>query len=171
MDLNALGNIGEFVGAIGVIISLIYVSVQLRQNTKAVRATAYQEVSQNSVELLSLIIADAEMAEIWGRGLDAGEDSLTTTERFRWHAMLLATFRHWDNLNYQYRNGTLDHEIWKSYQFMIRSYLVRPGFRDWWRRHQDAFSSSLQEQMLTWISTLDSAATRERRFHPVAESD
>ncbi|MCA9739512.1 MAG: hypothetical protein R3E98_08210 [Gemmatimonadota bacterium] len=171
MDLNALGNLGEFIGAIGVIVSLIYVSVQLKQNTKAVRASSYQEISHNSLELLSLIISDPDMADIWGRGLDHGAEALDPVEHFRWHSMLLATFRHWDNLYYQYRNGMLEKELWKSYRFMIRSYLVRPGFRDWWLQHQDAFSESLQQLMRGWINTLDHAATREMSFHPAAEDE
>ena len=145
MNLDILGNIGEFVGAVGVIISLVYLSVQLRQNTKALRASSYQEISHNSRELLELLILDGEMAEIFTRGREGGVEVLTPVERVRWHAMLLAIFRHWDNLFYQYRNQMLERELWKSYQHVIRGYMAEVGFQEWWSEQRDGFSMSLQE--------------------------
>lgn len=145
MNLDFLGNIGEFVGAVGVIISLVYLSVQLRQNTKAVRASSYQEISHNSRELLKLLILDGEMAEIFTRGREEGMDALSPVERVRWHAMLLAIFRHWDNLFYQYRNEMLERELWKSYQHVIQGYMSEVGFQEWWEEQRDGFSVSLQE--------------------------
>ena len=42
MSLEDLGNLGEFVGAIGVVVSLVYLAYQIRQNTAAVRASTHQ---------------------------------------------------------------------------------------------------------------------------------
>jgi len=44
MSLEDLGNIGEFVAAVSVVVSLIYLAVQIRQNTRSVRASTYQVV-------------------------------------------------------------------------------------------------------------------------------
>ena len=46
-----LGNYGEFIGAIAIVITLIYLAVQLRQNTTSVRASAYQEWVTSNVEI------------------------------------------------------------------------------------------------------------------------
>jgi len=46
VDWNAIGAIGEVVGATGVIATLIYLSVQIRQNTKAVRGAALDAVTE-----------------------------------------------------------------------------------------------------------------------------
>jgi hypothetical protein len=43
MSLEDLGNIGEFVAAVGVIASLIYLAVQIRQNTDSLRAATFQD--------------------------------------------------------------------------------------------------------------------------------
>ncbi len=40
MTLQDLGNIGEFVGALGVVASLIYLALQIRQNTRQLRNNA-----------------------------------------------------------------------------------------------------------------------------------
>ncbi len=42
MTLEDLGNLGEFLGAIGVIVTLVYLAVQVRQNTRMMRANVRQ---------------------------------------------------------------------------------------------------------------------------------
>jgi hypothetical protein len=49
MSLEDLGNIGEFVAAAAVIVSLIYLAVQIRQNTKSLRASTFQGAIRPSV--------------------------------------------------------------------------------------------------------------------------
>ena len=45
MNWDALSAIGQTVGALAVVISLIYLAVQMRQNTRAVRGTSFQAVT------------------------------------------------------------------------------------------------------------------------------
>ena len=55
MNWEATGAIGEVVGAAGVIASLMYLAVQIRQNTKSVRrASARQSSEKNAVALRGL---------------------------------------------------------------------------------------------------------------------
>jgi hypothetical protein len=61
MSLEDLGNIGEFVAAVAVVVSLVYVAVQIRQNTRSVRASSYQvavraNVSRETVRRLERVV-------------------------------------------------------------------------------------------------------------------
>ncbi len=47
MSLTDLANIGQVIGAIAVVISLIYVALQIRQNTNAVRSATAQAVHEH----------------------------------------------------------------------------------------------------------------------------
>ena len=76
MDLmstvQVLGNIGEFVGAIAVVVTLLYVALQLRQNTASVRSSAYQTwVSVSNAEHTAG--QDPSMAPIIAIGLEQPE--------------------------------------------------------------------------------------------------
>ena len=51
MNLDILGNLGEFLGAIGVIVSLIYLAGQIRQNTRAVYNRDFREFVEREREL------------------------------------------------------------------------------------------------------------------------
>lgn len=59
-----LGNYGEFVGAIAVVITLIYLANQINQNTKAMKSNAYRETSRMWADHNWDIAQDHELASI-----------------------------------------------------------------------------------------------------------
>ena len=89
LTLEDLENIGEFVGALGVVISLVYVAIQIRQNTRqitdntnALKLSEESAAQQNFSRLRLLLIGDSEASQLFERGL-AGDRSLDATELFR----------------------------------------------------------------------------------------
>ena len=67
--LQSLGNIGEFVGAIGVVVSLVYLAQQMKQNTTSVRAASFNSMVQNSIALLEHSFRDSEFAAFLARAI------------------------------------------------------------------------------------------------------
>ncbi|MDG2282788.1 MAG: hypothetical protein P8L45_06680, partial [Longimicrobiales bacterium] len=74
--LQDLGNIGEFVGALGVVVSLVYLARQMIQNTVSVRAASFNAMVQNSIRLLEHAFRDPEFAAFMARA-EADPSSLT----------------------------------------------------------------------------------------------
>jgi hypothetical protein len=62
IEWNILGNIAESVAALGVIASLIYLAVQVRQNTQSIRASTYEGMIRSSGEFLLPLIQDRDLA-------------------------------------------------------------------------------------------------------------
>ncbi len=143
MDLETFSRIAGIVSSVAVVVSLIYVSVQVRQNTRALRATTYNSVTSNSVAILSPMYARPEFTEFLTR-VQSDPDAATPAEKLRFHINLLAAFRHWDNLYYQFRNGTLEREMWESYDRTLTSWLANAAWRDWFRHNSSFFSDSLR---------------------------
>jgi hypothetical protein len=83
--LTALGNIGEFVGAIGVVVSLAYLARQTLLNTRSVRAASFNSMVQNSIRLLEHSFRDSEFAAFLERA-QRNPESLTPEEEVRWDA-------------------------------------------------------------------------------------
>lgn len=65
MNWEALGALGEIAGAMAVIVTLVYLSVQIRQNTKASRVAAVQAASENSSRFSELIAGDTALGEVF----------------------------------------------------------------------------------------------------------
>lgn len=143
MDLQDLTQIAAIVSSIAVVVSLIYASVQLRHNTRALMATTYNAVTSNSLALLSPMTGSPEFSEFLHRA-HAKPDTLTPAERLRFDAVMLAVFRHWDNLYYQFRSGTLDREMWEIYQRTLTRWLADEAWAAWFRENAHSCSESLR---------------------------
>ena len=128
--IQALGSLGEFVSALAVVISLIYLARQMQQNTTSVRAASFNSMIQNSIRLLEQTFANGEVAEFLARA-EKEPSSLTPGERRRWDAYMTAVYRHFGNLVYQYRVGALDHQMWESYDRTLRDHLRSPAWGQW----------------------------------------
>lgn len=141
--IQALGSLGEFVGALAVVISLIYLAQQMQQNTTSVRAASFNSMVQNSIRLLEHAFRDSEFADFLHRA-EKDPASLTPSEQVRWDAYMTAVYRHFGNLVYQYRVGALDAQMWESYERTLREHLRTPSWGAWFNENRAVFSDALQ---------------------------
>ena len=141
MTIIELGAIGEFVGAIGVIVTLIYLAVQIRQNTRAMeegrRLALAQTYQMRSDALQDMLVraASSEVGAILVRLTAAGYpenvgalDALSAEERGRFRQWQIAQQTHWDNMHYQYQQGFLDDEYFED-AFVDRVTRLAPTWR------------------------------------------
>ena len=142
--LQNLGNLGEFVGAIGVVVSLVYLARQMIQNTTSVRAASFNSMVQNSIRLLEHAFRDSEFAAFLARA-ERDPEELSAEDRVRWDAYMTAVYRHFGNLAYASRVGTLDREMWEAYRATLKDHLRTPSWGVWYHAHQHIFSVSLTE--------------------------
>ncbi len=152
--LQDLGSLGEFVGAIGVFFSLIYLARQMHQNTTSVRAASFNSMTENSIRLLEHTLADGDFAEFLHRA-QQDPSSLTPGEMVRWDAYMTAVYRHFGNLVYQYRVGALDRQMWQSYRDTLKRHLRMRSWQDWFENNKEAFSTSLVELVSTVVGELE----------------
>ena len=152
--LQDLGNLGEFVGALGVVFSLIYLARQMRQNTTTVRAAAFNSMTENSIRLLENTFPNPEFAEFLYRA-EGDPSELTPVQSIQWDSYMTAVFRHFGNLVYQYRVGSLDRQMWEAYQRALKEHLRTPAWRTWFEGNSHIFSTSLVEQVDRAVQELD----------------
>jgi len=88
MNWDAIGAVGEILGAIAVFVTLLYVAVQIRQNTKALRISSSSYINDALANLQGAIRSDADFADIWLRGCQSVV-ALTEIERARFSSHLL----------------------------------------------------------------------------------
>ena len=138
MTIMELGALGEFVGAIAVVVTLIYLAVQIRQNTSAMEESkrlALAQTYQMRADALQEMLVEAAdsqyigpiLTKLTGAGYPekvASLNELTVEERGRFRQWQIAQQTHWDNLFYQYQQGFLDDEY---YQDSFRERVKRLG--------------------------------------------
>ena len=144
MNWDAVGAIGEILGAVMVLATLIYLSIQIRNNTKEVKSENVHRVTDSFNQLNLLVASDERLAELWHRGM-ANYDDLSDTEQASFGFMQLAAFRIYDSLYYQIQRGTGDEQLWNAELETIRWLFSGPGFRAWWWQQQFGFSPDFQK--------------------------
>ena len=93
MKWEAIGAVGETVGALAVLATLVYLAMQIRQNTKAVQAAAVDSANSQVSKIREVIFADADVANMYRRGNeDPASLSQDDTIRYRLliHNIMLA---------------------------------------------------------------------------------
>jgi hypothetical protein len=138
MNWDAVGAVAELLGAIGVIASLIYLAGQIRdsreqvhQNTRAVRAGAYQQFQGHLRATMMEALRLPSLEGIAFRGMTDPE-TLSEEEATRFNWWLIGVFIVYENAHYQHRMGLLDNDRWQLHLSNFRALLASPGVRNWW---------------------------------------
>ena len=136
MDLTQLANLGEFIGGVAVLVTLIYLAAQMRQANRMTRLAASDKFSDSWIELArdSLAHTDLYLAGA-GRYRD-----LEPRERLQFRWVVGMVFYNLQNFHMKYRSGVMDSdECDQQYQILIW-YLAGPGMRDWWQESSSVYS-------------------------------
>ena len=134
MSWEAVSGIAEIVGALVVVISLLYVAIQIQQNTKATRYQATQNLISSMSDAHFRISEDGELAALMRKGCSS-RGSLNEDEQLRFNMWLFSTYNQYDFAYHQYRAGELDEEIWRKMEFELPLWINNlPGVGEWWQQ-------------------------------------
>ena len=103
----------EIVGIFGVIASLIFVGIEVRQNSIATRSATNAAVKDAFRELNSVIASSPKLA----RALAANSENPNAAppeDRIQMLSMWRAAFPIWSNVHRQHLNGTLDPALYDA---------------------------------------------------------
>ncbi len=127
-SLNKMHQVGELTAAIAVVISLVFVGLQVRDNTIASEAATLQNSVGYDIELLTDLSANPDLARAFTAYLSGDVEELDETEliQARWH--FVAILRHLENLYFQYEAGMLSDEVWATREPLILNNIRSPGF-------------------------------------------
>jgi hypothetical protein len=144
VNWNAIGALGELTGALAVMVSLVYLAIQVRQNTRSIRGAMYSTIVQSFQQLNMISASDSEVAELLEAGVEDW-DSLAAVDRSRLLHGFFSLFKNFENAYYQYWQGTLEPGLWEGWSLLMRSYYAKPGVQSWWQLRRRAFSTEFRE--------------------------
>ncbi len=130
----------EVLGVVGVVASLIFVGVGIRQNTYAVRGATIQAVSQQS---LDLVMAGLDNPELRSAFTAAREDRLSPEQRNLINWFISAKLRADENRFRQVELGILEESTFQ--QLSNHGAYRLPYFAEYWDQQGGAFAPDFQE--------------------------
>lgn len=140
INWEALGAVANVFAAIGVIATLIYLSIQIRQNTKAVRSSSIQNLVQNFSTTAQAAVENEQIIPLLLKG-NAGLDALTEVERARLHFWFIMTFRRFEGVYFQRDLGIVDADVIDGFERSHLAVLASKGAQEWWANSKGIFNS------------------------------
>lgn len=112
MNWDAIGAIGEIIGASAVVVSLVYLALQIRSQNIQAKLSALREMSRE-LRATTAMFATHDMSDIFVR---ANEDynSLSDAESVQLIVLTTNIFRAWENAFLESRGGNLDEDNWQT---------------------------------------------------------
>ena len=130
MNWEAIGAISEAVGAVAIIATLVYLAIQIRQNTASVRGSAYQQWVAANLEL-NMAATEPTQSHLLVLG-NAGSTNLSNESFVSFAMWNLGLMQMAQATDYLYRTGSLDRDLWETEINRAAGILAFPGVRQWW---------------------------------------
>ena len=128
--------IGEILAGAAVVASLVFVGLELRQNTAAVRAQTRQGLADQNTEFVSLISGTPELARAWAVRWELfgprPNEVLTLADSVQAQLALLGQLRMIENVYLQFQESVVDESLLDTYGFRNTPVFQGPKFREQW---------------------------------------
>jgi hypothetical protein len=130
MRWDALAAIGQLIGSIGVIASLIFVGIQVRQSVRASKATAFQGLVSSIIQANMTTLEIPGLLEIVDRARKG--EALEASEHRRYVVFALTAARLAQSAHYQMQLGLLDKSKLESVVYnLVRHLKTAAGSAVW----------------------------------------
>jgi len=137
MTLADWAAIAEIVSAIAVVVTLVYLAVQIRHskesldaNTKAIRGQAISEITRNVHDQMHMFIQGQDSIGAFQKFVS--DEKLGARDAFVIDSILSAVFVARQNEFLQWRQGLLDDDVFESLHHVIHTCLGHPNGQHWW---------------------------------------
>ena len=138
MKLREAANWAEVVSAVAIVISLIYVGVQVDDNTAATRSATASHANTLFIEWYSHISDDPELMDVWFRGVREPE-TLNQQEFLRFVFLLHMIMLQYQNNYYLVQEGTLEKKVLDAITLTLTTIKGTPGFERYWSLRKGLF--------------------------------
>jgi hypothetical protein len=137
-------DVREWVSVAAVVVGLVFVGYELRQNTKVQRISATQTLAAEYADALEAMAYEGEAACVYALGIN-GVDNLSDDERLRFFVMMFEIFRSAEQLHYYAVEGMVEPRIWRGFERQVTEVASLPGVQEWWSARRAWFSDEFQE--------------------------
>ena len=146
MNWEAIGASAEGLGAIAVIMSVLYLAVQIRSQTKEARLAATRELAAEHRRAMEHMFQDKELAALVLAGKH-DYTALPVEDRIRVSLVWNGIFRTMEQQYLHVRHGSIDPLYLSSIDRSKKEFLSFPGVQTWWHLSEHAFHDEFCEHV------------------------
>jgi hypothetical protein len=143
VTIQDIGSVGELIGAIATVATLVYLARQIHANTNAVQSAAAQSVHENYATWYRMLASDSDLSQVVTHGL---RDYATLPENDK--ARLISTFMAFlscsQDAYLKRREGSLSQDLWSGWELVIMNLVHAPGGREFWNERAYLFGEAFR---------------------------
>ena len=132
MNWEAIGAIGELFGGVVVVLTIIYLSQQVRQSNKFAKAEAERDIQSQWTAITDVVLRDSETREVLRKGVDSF-DTLSGSERTAYSVYLSHVINHLEMVLKMERDGLVSDDVAGTYKNVVAQIVGTPGGREYWK--------------------------------------
>ena len=140
--LEVLGNLGDFIGGVAVIVTIIYLAIQVRGNTSALRTRSRQDIVESFRAFYRPLLENPELSQVYLGGLRKFPD-LPQPSRLQFAAYMNDHALHFQGAFALYESGALDEETYRAYLDYFAAHLATPGGSAYWSETRSLYPSHM----------------------------
>ena len=128
MNWTKASAVAEILSSVAILITLVYLVVEIQQNSEATQAETRQAILDSDQQYLELFVASPELSVL------QIQPDLSDEERIRLSYLMITFVRMRESNWRQYEYGTLDGVTWQAYRLSLIAQLSSPQTRRWWQK-------------------------------------
>ena len=133
MQLEQVYFIAEIVAALAVVVSLLYLGIQIRHSRIQAKKEFNYVISKERADFLKLLATDSELARIIPSGLSG--NLIGDNEYFRFTSYLYHLFVHLELGYIKGKANDIDQELWEGFKEATEWWIRCPGVQKWWKHN------------------------------------
>ena len=158
-NLDKTHKIGELAAAIAVVLSLLFVGLEIRQNSATVQNAAAQAVHENFAAWYTSAQSDADLLALSTKGM-RDYSSLSEIEKAQFIAMFMAFSLHTQDAFFKRKEESLSPELFRGWEYVSMNFFSTPGGKAFWDERGYMFADDFQDYIVNDIMA--------REPHPMA---
>ena len=131
MSWEVISSISEMIAAIGVIVSLVYLAVQVRDSVKATRVAAKLQISERLNNFQDMLIQSPELNQVMLEGRK-GIENLNENDRLQFMNLCQKAAWFFSANHFIYKNNDIREEDFHEFDSVIHYWVTSRGFQQWW---------------------------------------
>ena len=144
IKLSEWASIAEIVGAVAVVVSLLYVGLQVNDNTSAIRSTAANDATVTMQAWYLEIGSNRQASDMWFNAITS-QVPVDTHDEFQFMMMMHSAMMGMQNSFLLSQEGTIDAEFREATTRAIVAVKDLPGMDRYWRQRRTFFHSGFAE--------------------------
>jgi hypothetical protein len=144
MNWDAISAISQLVGSIAVVLSVLYLGLQVHRSTRVARLATQDAAAAALRDVTKPFMENAEVERIWRIGLE-DLNALSTEDRARFFHAAYQFLKAFETIHFHYVYGLMDRQLWEGWHGLLRHYVAAPGIAHYWKLRPEVFSERFRK--------------------------